>query len=134
MTYAPTVNYLREQALAAGAASFWHGKQQTQSINYNASFPQAHLFLLPAPLIGQLVAYEVRMAFYGPDELEGDGETALPIQDDMDRLSQAFVDRLREDARFDVSERIDRAPLLREGAQVGTGFFISFTLTGPALC
>ena len=42
MTSGPTVKHLEALALEAGAASFWHGKQATQSVNYNAPFPQAH--------------------------------------------------------------------------------------------
>jgi hypothetical protein len=49
MTYAETVRYIKAHALAVGAGSFWHGKEAQQSINYNAPFPQAHLFLMPAP-------------------------------------------------------------------------------------
>lgn len=141
MTYKPTVDYLREQALEAGALSFWHGKQATQSINYNAEFPQAHLFLMPAPIVGANVEYQVVTCFYGKDELENDPNLAagaanqsLAIQDEMDQLSQAFIRLLRESEDFDLSERIDRGPVLREGSQIGTGFLVSFTLTCRAQC
>jgi hypothetical protein len=142
MTYAPTVEYLRTTALAAGAKSFWHGKQATQSINYAAPFPQAHLFLMPAPIVGVNVQYRLVMCFYGADQHENaaniaDPEVAdqtLAIQDEMDRLSQAFIAQLREDDEFDLSEQIDRAPVLREGSQIGTGFLLTLTLTTRALC
>lgn len=142
MTYAPTVAYLQAAALAAGCQSFWHGKQATQSINYNAPFPQAHLFLMPAPIVGPNVAYRVNMCFYGADTYESPANLADPaatdasflIQDAMDVLSQAFIGLLRESGDFELSEQIDRAPVLREGSQIGTGFFLSFTLTARALC
>lgn len=135
MTYAPTVRYLRDMALAAGAASFWHGKEAQQSINYNAPFPQAHLFLMPAPLNGPNVQYPVRMCWYGKDEHENaiNSEVMLAIQDEQDQLTQAFVQALRDDEQFDVSEEVQRIPVAREGAQIGTGFFISFVLTARAL-
>lgn len=142
MTYAATVRYLQAQALAAGAGSFWFGKEAQQSINYNAPFPQAHLFLMPAPLDGVNVTYPVRLCFYGKDEHENASNLANPatnaesldIQDKMDLLSQQFVAALRddEDSAFDVSPQVQRIPVLREGAQIGTGFFISFTLTTRA--
>jgi hypothetical protein len=134
MTYAPTVRYLKEQALAAGAGSFWHGKEAQQSINYNAPFPQAHLFLMPAPLSGANVQYPVRMCWYGKDEHEnGDNTDAmLAIQDEQDILTQVFIEALREDGQFDVSAEVQRLPVAREGAQIGTGFFISFILTARA--
>jgi hypothetical protein len=136
MTYAETVRYLKAQALAVGAGSFWHGKEAQQSINYNAQFPQAHLFLMPAPLDGDNVQYPVRMCWYGKDEHEnGDNsEELLDIQEEQDRLTQEFISALREDGQFDVSEKVQRIPVAREGAQIGTGFFISFVLTAPALC
>lgn len=150
MTYAPTVRYLEALAKAAGAASFWHGQQGTQSVNYNAPFPQAHLFLMPANLSGANVEYPVIMTFYGADAYESPANLAevdpataqtaadasLLIQDAMDVLSQKFIGLLRddEDEPFDVSERIDRGPVLRQGSQIGTGFLVSFTLTTRALC
>lgn len=132
MTYAPTIDYLQTTALGAGAASFWYGKQQTQSINYAAPFPQAHLFLLPAPLVGANVQYRIVMAFYGKDEHENGSADSITLQDEMDVLTQQFIANLRDDGQFDVSEQVDRAPALREGAQIGTGFVISFTLTARA--
>jgi hypothetical protein len=134
MTYAPTVSYLKEQALAAGAGSFWHGKEAQQSINYNAPFPQAHLFLMPAPLNGVNVQYPVRMCWYGKDEHENGDNTdvLLQIQDEQDILTQLFIEALREDGQFDVSEEVQRIPVAREGAQIGTGFFISFVLSARA--
>jgi hypothetical protein len=134
MTYAQTVRYLKTQALAVGAGSFWHGKEAQKDINYDAPFPQAHLFLMPAPLKGYNVIYPVRMCFFGKDEHEnGDNsEASLDIQDEQDLLTQQFVDALREDGKFDVSEDVQRLPALRDGSQIGTGFFISFTLTARA--
>jgi hypothetical protein len=142
MTYAATVRYLQTQALATGAASFWFGKEAQKNINYNAPFPQVHLFLMPAPLDGPNVSYPVRLCFYGKDEHENAANLAdesqpdnsLDIQDAMDLLSQQFLQGLREDedSDFDVSEQVQRIPALREGAGIGTGFFISFTLTTRA--
>jgi hypothetical protein len=134
MTYAQTVRYLEKLALRAGAESFWHGKEAQQNINYNAPFPQAHLFLMPAPLSGDNVQYPVRMCWYGKDEHEnGDNsEAMLVIQDAMDLLTQEFIAALREDEEFDVSAQVQRLPVAREGAQIGTGFFISFVLTVQA--
>jgi hypothetical protein len=137
MTYAATVRYLKEQALAAGAGSFWHGKEAQKDINYNAAFPQVHLFLMPAPIDGPNVIYPVRLCFYGKDEhenstevtAEASADNSLDIQDAMDLLSQKFVAGLRDDDEFEVSKDVQRIPALRDGAQIGTGFFISFTLS-----
>lgn len=137
MTYGATVRYLGTQAKAAGAASFWFGPMANQDINYNAPFPQALLFLMPAPLVGANVQYQVTLQFVGKDEQENAANLAnaatvgesLAIQDAMDVLSQAFISELQEDGEFDISERIDRAPVLRKGSSIGTGFLLSFTLT-----
>lgn len=137
MTYAPTVRYLQAQALAAGAESFWFGPQANQDINYNAPFPQALLFLMPAPLVGPNVAYQVLLQFVGNDQHENAANLADPtvanqsldVQDAMDVLSQEFLQLLADDGQFDISERIDRAPVLRKGSSIGTGFLLSFTLT-----
>jgi hypothetical protein len=76
------------------------------------------------------------MSWYGKDEHEnGDNsEELLDIQDEQDRLTQEFIAALREDGQFDVSKKVQRIPVAREGAQIGTGFFISFVLSGRALC
>ncbi|MDO7888162.1 hypothetical protein [Hymenobacter cheonanensis] len=142
MTYAPTVHYLKRIALATGAGSFWFGKEAQKDINYNAAFPQVHLFLMPAPLSGANVSYPVRLCFYGQDAQENalnladqaSPDNSLAIQDAMDLLSQQFVAALRDDEEevFDVSDEVQRIPVLREGAQIGTGFFVSFTLTTRA--
>lgn len=137
MTYATTVRYLETTTKAAGAASFWFGPQANQDINYNAPFPQALLFLMPAPLIGPNVSYQVLLQFVGNDHQENAANLANPseaveslaIQDAMDVLSQAFISELQDDGEFDISERIDRAPVLRKGSSIGTGFLLSFTLT-----
>lgn len=140
MTYAATVQHLEACARAAGAASFWFGPRTNQNINYNAAFPQAHLFLLPAPIIGDNVSYQPTLVFYGKDGHENAHNLAddtalaqsLAIQEAMDILSRHFIRELREAERFDVSERIERAPVLRQGSTIGTGFVVSLTLTAPA--
>lgn len=134
MTYAPTVALLEETALAVGAGSFWHGPKTNQNINYNAPFPQVHLFLMPAPTEGSVVRYQVVLCFYGKDEHENGNDESIQIQDEMDQLSQRFVLALREAEDVEVAERVDRAPVLREGSAIGTGFLCSFTLAAPALC
>jgi hypothetical protein len=101
-----------------------------------------HLFLMPAPLNGANVTYPVRLCFYGKDEHENatdvtaqaSPDNSLDIQDAMDLLSQKFLQALRddEDEPFDVGEEVQRIPALRDGAQIGTGFFISFTLSARA--
>jgi len=132
MTYADTVAYLEAQALGVGAASFWHGPQTNQDINYAEPFPQVDLYLLPAPLVGPNVVYQVNMSFNALDQHENGGPDTLGLQGAMDVLSQQFIAALREDEQFDVSERVERAPQYRKGARVATGFFISFTLTARA--
>jgi hypothetical protein len=141
MTYAQAVRYLETQAKAAGAASFWFGAQVNQDINYNAPFPQALLFLMPAPLVGANVQYQVTLQFVGNDQHEYAANLADPtvagqsldIQDEMDVLSQRFISGLKEDDQFDLPERIDRGAVLRKGTSIGTGFLLSFTLTGRSL-
>lgn len=146
MTYAATVKHLKACATKAGAASFWFGPQTNQNINYDAPFPQAHLFLMPAPLVGDNVAYQCTLCFYGkdahenaanllPDQPAPSAEAitqSLAIQGAMDELTQHFVRELRDAELFDVSERIERTPVLRKGSGIGTGFVVSLTLTAPA--
>ncbi|GAA4362116.1 hypothetical protein GCM10023185_29730 [Hymenobacter saemangeumensis] len=140
MTYADTVKHLEAVALAVGAGSFWHGPKTNQNINYDAAFPQVHLFLLPAPLEGENVVYQPTLCFYGKDLHEHAANLvdeaavgqSLDIQNAMDILSQQFINALREAGRFELSERIDRAPVLRKGSTIGTGFLCSFTLKAPA--
>lgn len=146
MTYAATVKHLKACALAAGAASFWFGPQTNQNINYDAAFPQAHLFLMPAPLVGENVAYQCTLCFYGKDAQENAANLlpdapaptaeevgqSLAIQGAMDQLTQRFVFHLRDAEQFDVSERIERTPVLRKGSGIGTGFVVQLTLTAPA--
>ena len=130
MTYDETVSYLEEIALSVGAGSFWHGPKTNENIDYNSPFPQVHLFLMPAPLIDHKVDYQPTLCFYGKDAHENGGPGSLKIQGAMDRLSQLFIDALREDNRLEVSTRVDRVPVYRKGAGIGTGFLCSFTLTG----
>lgn len=134
MTYAETVDYLEQTALGVGAGSFWHGPKTNENIDYNSPFPQVHLFLTPAPLVGDKVEYQPALCFYGKDIHENGGPQSLKIQDEMDRLSQAFISELREDNKLDVSLRVDRVPVYRRGAGIGTGFLCSFTLTGFGVC
>ena len=134
MTYKPTVELLKAMALAAGAGSFWHGPKTNENIDYNAAFPQVHLFLMPAPLVGTGVAYQVTMCFYGKDKHENGGDDSIDIQDAMDLLSQQFIAQLRDTDSVEVSARVDRAPVLRKGAAIGTGFLCSFTLNALAEC
>lgn len=134
MTYAPTVALLEETALAVGAGSFWHGPKTNQNINYDAPFPQVHLFLMPAPLVGGYVKYQAVLCFYGKDEHENGGDDSIQIQDAMDVLSQQFMLALADAEDVELEDRIDRAPVLRQGSQIGTGFLCSFTLTSAALC
>ncbi|RPD45822.1 hypothetical protein DNI29_16870 [Hymenobacter sediminis] len=54
MTHAEIVAYLETQA----------------NINYNAPFPQAHLFLMPSRLKGSSITTQEAMCFYGKDEHE----------------------------------------------------------------
>ena len=135
MTYAPTVAYLQAQALEAGAASFWHGKQATQSINYNAPFPQADLLLLNPNLdtASGNVAYDAVVYFYGKDEHENDGTDSVAVLDDIDHLTQRFVQLLVDSEDFDLAPQVRRQPLYREGSMIGTGFALLFTLTARSL-
>jgi hypothetical protein len=137
MTYQPFVEFIEALALQAGAASFWHGKQAEQDINYDEPFPQVHLFLLPSTLKGAGVTYRLTMCFYGKDEHENGGPQTLPIQDAMDRLSQQFAGLLAQADEVEVGERgFDRAPVARKGSGIGTGFVIAFELTteSEAVC
>lgn len=133
MTYAQIAAELKTLAEEAGAASFWHGKQTAADINYNAAFPQAHLFLMPSTLRGGYVVTRVNMCFYDKDTHESSNEEVLAIQDAMDVLSQQFVADLIESGIGEVGD-VERTPTLRTGAGIGTGFFISFALTTLGQC
>jgi hypothetical protein len=133
MTYAQIVTYLKEQATAAGCASFWYGKETAQAINYDAPFPQAYLFLVPSTIRKGNVISRIRMCFYGKDEQESSNEQSMLIQDAMDVLSQNFIAGLEEDAQGDLGD-VDRGPILRKGSTIGTGFVVAFTFTNRAIC
>ena len=133
MTYAQLVAYLEAQALEAGAATFWHGKKTALDINYNAAFPQAHLFLVPSTLRAGRVVHRLNLCFYGKDKHESSEAEVVAIQDAMDRLTQQFVGLLEEDGQGMLSD-VERAPTVRQGAQIGTGYFISFTFSTLVLC
>ncbi|WP_324671049.1 hypothetical protein [Hymenobacter sp. GOD-10R] len=129
MTHLELTDLLEMLALRAGAASFWHGKQTEADINYDAKFPQAHLFLMPSQLKAGNVTTQVAMAFYGHDNHENGSQDSIKIQNEMDLLTQQFAALLEATPSIDVvDELINRSPVLRKGSGVGTGYFISFTL------
>ncbi|GGG34141.1 hypothetical protein [Hymenobacter glacieicola] len=141
MTHAQLVAYLEEQAKEAGAASFWHGKQAQANINYDAPFPQAHLFLMPSRIKGGTITTQVAMCFYGKDEHENDpnlnNEVSLAIQNAMDLLTQHFHVLLASEEEQDaelVDGFMDRVPVLRKGAGIGTGYLVNFTLSSLVVC
>ncbi|TGD82864.1 hypothetical protein [Hymenobacter wooponensis] len=137
MTHAEIVAYLEAQALAAGAASFWHGKQAQADINYNAAFPQAHLFLMPSRIKGNTITTQVAMCFYGKDEHENGSADSVFIQDAMDKLTQKFHGLLASEEDADVAlvdDAMDRTPVLRKGAAIGTGYLVNFTLHSLVVC
>ncbi|MGI4819890.1 MAG: hypothetical protein ACRYFV_01655 [Janthinobacterium lividum] len=129
MTYAAIVDLIQETATAAGAGSFWVGEKTKQDINYNAAFPQVYLFEMPSTLVGTSVETVCTMAFYGKDEHENGTADSVNIQDAMDLLSQRFISLLREADEAEVAPRVDRGPILRKGATIGTGFVCVFKLT-----
>ena len=133
MTYQKVVAYLEEQARAVGAASFWHGKETAQDINYAAPFPQVYLFLMPSTLRKGRVISKVRMLFFGNDEHGSSTEESVAIQDAMDALTQQFIAALEEDAVGEVGD-VDRGPVARKGSTIGTGFLIGFTFTTKGVC
>ncbi|MBO2010878.1 hypothetical protein [Hymenobacter negativus] len=133
MTYKQVVDYLKQQATAVGAGSFWHGKETAKDINYDAAFPQVYLFLVPSTIRDGRVISKVRMCFFGNDEQGSSSDEALLIQDAMDVLTQQFVAALDEDGQGALGD-VDRGPVTRSGSTIGTGFFLSFTFSTPALC
>lgn len=143
MTHAELTTLLQDLALQAGAASFWYGPQTNQSINYNAAFPQAHLFLMPSRLRAGRLQTQCTMCFYGKDEHENaysNEEEAVVassnlIQDQMDRLTQGFYQLFADLSDVELEgDTMDRAPVLRKGSQIGTGYVVSFTLHHLGLC
>lgn len=133
MTYKQVVDHIGEIALAAGAASFWYGKETAKDINYDAAFPQVYLFLVPSGISKGRVTNRVRMCFYGRDEQNSSSEQSLLVQDAMDVLSQQFIAAL-EEAGLGEFEQVDRSPVLRQGSTIGTGFFVSFNFTTLGEC
>jgi hypothetical protein len=143
MTHAELTSLLQDLALHAGAASFWYGPQTNSSINYEAPFPQAHLFLMPSRIQGGQLQTQVAMCFYAKDEHENaylDTEEALvasssQLQDEMDRLTQTFYQLLTERAEVELQgDTMDRVPVLRKGSQIGTGYLVNFTLHHVGRC
>lgn len=137
MTHSEIVAYLEAQATAAGAASFWHGKQAQADINYNAKFPQAHLFLMPSRIKGNAIQTQVAMCFYGKDSHEGGSVDSIFIQDEMDKLTQRLHQLLSAQEEEDielVDSMMERTPVLRKGASIGTGYLINFTLSSLVVC
>lgn len=135
MTHAHLVALLETLALQAGAASFWHGKQAQANLNYDAAFPQAHLFLMPSRLQGGQVLTQCAMCFYGKDEHENGSDESVLIQHQMDELTQVFHGLFAgaDDVEL-VDEAMDRVPVLRQGAGIGTGYLINFTLSSLKQC
>lgn len=135
MTHSQIVAFLKAQALEAGAASFWEGKKAAANINYDAPFPQAHLFLMPSRLKGDTITTQVAMCFYGKDEHEHGSDESVGIQSEMDLLTQAFHGLFAEADEVELLDgTMERAPVLRAGAAIGTGYFVNFTLTHLKAC
>ncbi|WP_400190678.1 hypothetical protein [Hymenobacter sp. B81] len=135
MNHQPLTDLLEELATAAGCASFWHGKRSAMNINYNEPFPQAHLFLMPSQLKGGAITTQVAMCFYGKDEHENGSEQSIAIQNEMDVLTQRFHAAFAEQDDVElVGDTMERVPVLRQGAGIGTGYFVNFTLTHLAQC
>jgi hypothetical protein len=143
MTHAELTYLLEDLALNAGAQSFWYGPQTNSSINYEAPFPQAHLFLMPSRIQGGNLQTQVALCFYAKDEHENaylDTEEALvasssQLQDEIDRLTQTFYQLLTERAEVELQgDTMDRVPVLRKGSQIGTGYLVNFTLNHSGLC
>ena len=139
MTHAALTTLLEALAQEAGAASFWHDKQTSANLSYNEPFPQAHLFLMPSQLKGEYITTQVAMCFYGKDEHENPSNladpVALAIQDSMDLLTQTFYRLVREQGAVELlNDEMQRVPTLRNGAGIGTGYFVNFTLTHTGQC
>jgi hypothetical protein len=143
MTHAELTSLLEELSLHAGAASFWYGPQTNSSINYEAPFPQAHLFLMPSRIQGGNLQTQVALCFYAKDEHENaylDTAEAIvassnELQDEIDRLTQRFYHLLTERAEVELQgDTMDRVPVLRKGSQIGTGYLVNFTLHHVGLC
>jgi hypothetical protein len=132
MTYKQLVTHFKEQAQAAGCASFWYGKETAQDINYDAPFPQAYLFMMPSTIQKGKVVTRVRMLFIGNDAQDSSNAESLDIQDAMDSLSQKFVAGLDEESAGEVGD-VDRGPVMRKGSTIGTGFLVAFTFSTIAL-
>lgn len=135
MTHSEIVAYLEDKATEAGAASFWHGKQAQANINYNAPFPQAHLFLMPSRLKGGYITTQVAMCFYGLDKHENGSADSIFIQDAMDQLTQRFHALVADVGDVElVGDEMQRVPVLRQGAAIGTGYLVNFSIQTLALC
>lgn len=139
MNYAALVETLETLAKEAGAASFWTGVKAAAGINYNAKFPQAELFILPSVLLGETtVQYSIGMLFCGNDTHEGGTADTVSIQSEMDQLTQRFARLVRDCEDWELVSRapsgdFNRMPTVRTGTQVGTGFFIDFTVNVLAI-
>ncbi len=135
MTDAEITGRLDELAREAGAASFWHGPDTKKDINYNAAFPQAHLFLMPSKLKNGRVITQVGMCFYGKDEHQNFDAKSFQIQDDMDVLTQKFYSLFADVTEFElVDGEMERGPVYRKGASIGTGYMVTFKLSSLAIC
>lgn len=135
MTHSEIVAYLQEQSFAAGAASFWHGKQAQSDINYNAPFPQALLFLMPSKLRKGNVTVQCAMCFVGNDQHESGSAKSIAIVDAMDKLTQEFQTLLAEGEDMELVEEVmERAPVYRKGASIGTGYYVTFSLQTKMVC
>ncbi|UOQ53065.1 hypothetical protein [Hymenobacter cellulosivorans] len=135
MTHADIVALLDALATEAGAKSFWHGKQAQADINYNTPFPQAHLFLMPSRIRGGRITTQVAMCFYGLDKHENGSADSMHIQNEMDLLTQKFYGLFAEAASVElVDDVMDRVPVLRKGASIGTGYLVNFTLSSLVEC
>lgn len=131
MGYQLIVDTIRDAANAVNPTGlFVHGRRSDGSLEYDGDFPQIHLY----PFISKptddnfnIVAYDIVMGFWQQDSPETSNEEREAIIDEMDTLSQAFINELNT-YTVDI-KGIKKEPQYRTLSATLSGYAITFTIT-----
>lgn len=137
MNYSEIVNVIRNISNAINPTGhFMHGRRSDGSLDYDQNFPQIHLmpirtnFDVPAGIKN----HDIILMFWqqdSPDSSNADREFKI---DQMDALSDIFLDALYNDPANVSFNNVLKTPEYRQLAGTVSGYGISFTLTTVSLC
>lgn len=130
MGYQAIVDKIRAVAVAVNADGFFvHGRRSDGSIEYDAAFPQIHLYPFTTTIsqIDGFDSSEIVMGFWYQDSPESTVEERETIIANADTLCRSFLDALlASQARID---NIRTDPQYRSLSGTLSGYGLRFTLT-----